>query len=139
MTTEKENNTDLERFLAAQADTYQQALAEVKAGRKTSHWIWWIFPQMKGLGRSERSWYYGISDAEEARQYINHPILRDRLVEISECVLQSKNSLYEIFGSDTKKVMSCMKLFASVSGIQVFEQVIKKHQAEKRCRKSMID
>ena len=72
--------------------TYAEALQEVKNGHKRSHWIWYVFPQMKGLGKSEISQYYGINGREEARAYIEHPILRDRLVEISEAVLNNEKS-----------------------------------------------
>lgn len=73
----------LERFIKAQEKTYEQALGELKAGRKTGHWIWWIFPQMKGLGMSHNSIYYGLADEAEARAYLNHPILGARY---RECV-----------------------------------------------------
>lgn len=108
-------------------NTYQTALAEVKAGKKVTHWIWFIFPQMVGLGKSETSRYYGIRGSEEAIAYINHPLLRDRLVEITEAVYNNKNSVYEIFGSNAIKVRSCMKLFASVSNIPIFKKMIEKY------------
>lgn len=124
---------NLDRFLNAQdgsvwgsnesGPTYADALAEVKAGYKRSHWIWYIFPQMKGLGRSARSQYYGIDGREEAKAYIEHPVLRERLVEISQAVLDSPRTVYEIFGSDTIKVRSCVLLFASVCDIPVFQRL----------------
>lgn len=124
---------NLERFLNAQTGsvwasnesgpTYEEALAEVRAGRKRSHWIWYIFPQMKGLGHSARSHYYGIDGREEAKAYIEHPVLRERLVEISQAVLDSPRSVYEIFGSDAIKVRSCILLFASVCDIPVFHSL----------------
>lgn len=124
---------NLERFLNAQTGsvwasnesgpTYEEALAEVRAGRKRSHWIWYIFPQMKGLGHSARSHYYGIDGREEAKAYIEHPVLRERLVEISQAVLDSPHSVYEIFGSDAIKVRSCILLFASVCDIPVFHSL----------------
>ena len=73
----------LERFVDAQERMYEMALAEVKSGKKLSHWIWYIFPQLKGLGSSNNSIYYGIDDIEEARAYLNHPILGARLREIT--------------------------------------------------------
>ncbi len=107
--------------------TYAQALEEVKAGHKQGHWIWYVFPQMKGLGHSEISEYYGINGREEAKAYIEHPILRKRLVEICEVVLNSETSVYNIFGNDTIKVRSCILLFASVSDIPIFKQIKNKY------------
>jgi uncharacterized protein (DUF1810 family) len=119
----------LDRFIEAQDkwNTYQTALEEVKAGKKKTHWIWFIFPQMRGLGTSEKSRYYGISGRNEAIEYINHPILRDRLVEITEAVYNNEKSVYEIFGNDVIKVRSCMLLFASVSDIPIFQKMLEKH------------
>ena len=119
---------NLQRFLLAQESTYDTALQEVRNGKKTSHWIWYVFPQMKGLGYSSNSQYYGIQNREEAREYINEPILRARLIEISEAVLDSNHSVYEIFGSDAIKVRSCMLLFASVADdIPVFRKIIDRY------------
>ena len=119
----------LDRFIEAQDkwNTYQTALEEVKAGKKRTHWIWFIFPQMEGLGTSEKSRYYGIRGRDEAIEYINHPILRDRLVEITEAVYNNEKSVYEIFGNDVIKVRSCMLLFASVSDIPIFQKMLEKH------------
>lgn len=124
-------NRNLLRFIHAQdsgglydgTGTFQEALQEVKAGHKKGHWIWYIFPQMKGLGHSEISEFYGINGREEAKAYIEHPVLRERLVEICEAVLNSQTSVYDIFGSDTIKVRACILLFASVSDIPVFKQI----------------
>jgi len=141
-----ENKTDIQkteaqqrnllRFVHAQdsggiyegTGTYAQALQEVKAGRKRGHWIWYVFPQMKGLGKSEISQFYGINGREEAKAYIEHPVLRERLVEICEAVLHNEHSAYEIFGSDTIKFRSCILLFASVSDIPVFKQIKNKYR-----------
>ena len=119
----------IDRFIEAQDkhNAYQTALEEVKAGRKKTHWIWYIFPQMRGLGTSEMSKFYGIGGREEAMQYINHPILRDRLIEITEAVYDSDKTVYEIFGNDAIKVRSCMLLFASVCDIPIFKQFIYKY------------
>lgn len=124
---------NLERFITAQdgsvwasnesGPTYAEVLAEVKAGHKRSHWIWYIFPQMKGLGYSARSQFYGINGRDEAKEYIEHPVLRERLVEISQAVLDSPHSVYEIFGADVIKVRSCILLFASVCDIPVFQRL----------------
>lgn len=112
----------LKRFLNAQdsglvderTETYETALKEIKAGHKRTHWIWYVFPQMKGLGHSPLSEFYGILGRGEAIAYINHPILRARLVEATEAVRNNDKSAYEIFGRDTIKFRSCMALFASV-------------------------
>lgn len=119
----------LDRFIEAQDkyNTYQTALEEVKKGKKKTHWIWYIFPQMAGLGITDKSWYYGIHGRNEAKEYIKHPILRERLVEITEAVYNSDKTVYEIFGNDAIKVRSCMLLFASVSDIPIFKQMIFKY------------
>lgn len=117
----------LERFVYAQERMYEMALTEVKCGKKLSHWIWYIFPQMRGLGTSEMSKFYGISNRDEATEYINHPVLRERLVEITEAVYNNENTVYEIFGNDAIKVRSCMLLFASVCDIPIFKKMIHKY------------
>ena len=122
----------LERFVHAQdsgglydgTGTYAEALEEVRAGHKRGHWMWYVFPQMKGLGRSEISEFYGIDGREEAYAYIAHPVLRARLVEITEAVLNNEHSAYSIFGADIIKFRACMLLFASVSDIPVFKQIV---------------
>ena len=129
-------NRNLLRFVHAQdsggiydgTGTYAQALQEVKAGHKRGHWIWYVFPQMKGRGKSEISEFYGINGREEAKAYIEHPVLRERLVEICEAVLNSETSVYDIFGSDAIKVRSCILLFASVSDIPIFKQIKSKYR-----------
>ncbi|MBR5038339.1 MAG: DUF1810 domain-containing protein [Prevotella sp.] len=118
----------LNRFIEAQSKWYDIALQEIKNGKKENHWIWYVFPQMKGLGHSEISVYYGINGREEAKAYIEHPILRERLVEICEAVLHHEKSVYEIFGSDAIKVRACVLLFASVSDIPVFKQIKNKYR-----------
>ena len=136
MNKEEAINRNLLRFVHAQdsggiydgTGTFAEALREVKAGHKRGHWIWYVFPQMKGLGKSEISEFYGIDGREEAKAYIEHPILRERLVEICEAVLNSETSVYDIFGSDTIKVRSCILLFASVSDIPVFKQIKNKYR-----------
>ena len=127
---------NLLRFVHAQdfggiydnTSTYSQALEEIKKGYKKSHWIWYVFPQMKGLGKSEISRFYGINGREEAYEYIANPILKERLTEVTKVLLNSKYSVYEIFGNDTIKVRACMLLFASVSDIPEFKQLIQKYK-----------
>lgn len=126
----------LERFVHAQdsgglydgTGTYAEALEEVRAGHKRGHWMWYVFPQMKGLGRSDISEFYGIDGREEAYAYIAHPILRARLIEITEAVLNNEHSAYSIFGADIIKFRACMLLFASVSDIPVFKQIVSKYR-----------
>lgn len=121
--------TDLQRFLDAQATDYAQALAEIQAGRKRSHWMWYIFPQIQGLGFSSISKHYAIRDLAEARAYLRHPVLGPRLVEISMTLLGLASSdASRVFGSpDDLKLKSSMTLFAAVPGADtVFEQVLAK-------------
>ena len=116
------------RYLLPHERTYKQALQEVKNGKKESHWMCWIFPQMKGLGKSECSQFYGIPDRNQARIFMGHPILGKHLVEITQAVLDSDKTPYEIFGADVVKFSSCMLLFASLKDVpQVFEQVKNKN------------
>ena len=129
-------NRNLLRFIHAQdsgglydgTGTYAEALQEVRAGHKRGHWMWYVFPQMKGLGHSEMAEFYGINGREEAKAYIEHPVLKERLVEICEAVLGNEHSAYEIFGSDTLKFRACILLFASVSDIPVFKQIKNKYR-----------
>jgi uncharacterized protein (DUF1810 family) len=107
----------LERFVTAQADTFRSAVAELEAGAKSSHWMWFIFPQIRGLGRSPTAREFAISGRDEARAYLLHPVLGPRLLECTELVLRIRGrSLSEIFGSpDDMKFCSSMTLFAQVS------------------------
>ena len=113
-----------------EVSSYAKALQEVRAGCKTTHWIWYIFPQMAGIKgtHSRPALFYGINGRREAYQYINHPTLKKHLIEISEAVLKNSRTVYEIFGNDTMKVRSCMLLFASVSDIPVFKQILNKYK-----------
>ncbi len=108
-----ENTYNLQRFIQAQADIYPDVLEELRAGRKRSHWMWFIFPQLKGLGVSEISRYYAISNLEEARAFFSHPILGKRLLECCQILNQLTNhTAYEIFGfPDEMKLRSCLTLF----------------------------
>lgn len=121
---------DLERFVRAQARTYEAALAEIRSGRKCSHWMWYVFPQIAGLGVSETSRHYAIGSAAEARAYLAHPVIGPRLVECVEAVLKVQGrSAREIFGSpDDRKLRSCATLFAQVSPPRsVFERLLEKY------------
>jgi uncharacterized protein (DUF1810 family) len=113
---------DLQRFVAAQAPVIDRVRAELRSGRKTSHWMWFVFPQMAGLGMSAMSRKYAIGSLAEARAYLDHPILGDRLRESVELVLENDGrSAREIFGSpDGAKFRSCLTLFCEASGEEVF-------------------
>jgi uncharacterized protein (DUF1810 family) len=108
---------DLDRFVAAQERTYSRALAELRRGRKESHWMWFVFPQVAGLGFSPTSMRYAIRDLAEARAYLAHPVLGPRLVECCEAVLAVEGrSAHEVFGSpDDVKLRSCATLFAAAA------------------------
>jgi uncharacterized protein (DUF1810 family) len=124
-----ESDRLLKRFTDAQQNAYTTALAEIQNGCKRSHWMWFIFPQIHGLGFSEISRHYAIKDLDEAEAYLRHPVLGSRLIEISQALLNSVNSnTTEIFGSpDDLKLKSSMTLFASVPGAgPVFQAVLDK-------------
>jgi uncharacterized protein (DUF1810 family) len=120
---------DLDRFVQAQAADYGRALAELRAGEKRSHWMWYIFPQIEGLGHSSMSRRYSIRSAAEAWAYLDHPILGPRLRECAAAVngIAGRSAL-EIFGSpDDMKLRSCATLFSRVSHEGVFDQLIQKY------------
>jgi uncharacterized protein (DUF1810 family) len=121
------DNSDLDRFVTAQEGVFETALAELQAGRKRSHWMWFIFPQLRGLGMSETARFYGIVSAAEARAYLDHPVLGPRLDRCTRAVLDAKApSLHAIFGSpDDLKFRSSMTLFHVVSDREnVFRQAL---------------
>ena len=106
---------ELKRFIDAQENIYAVALSEIKNGRKRSHWMWFIFPQLAGLGYSATSKLYAIKNIEEAAAYLQHPVLGTRLVTISRQLLKLENNAHSIFGSpDDIKLQSSMTLFSSV-------------------------
>ncbi len=122
--------TDLKRFLDAQENDFERALAEIKRGRKQSHWMWYIFPQIAGLGFSSTSKFYAIKDRTEAELYLAHPVLGARLVEISEALLEIEGkTANQIFGSpDDVKLKSSMTLFGSLDDAHpVFQRVLDKY------------
>jgi uncharacterized protein (DUF1810 family) len=121
---------DLQRFVDAQDRVYQQVIGELSAGRKTSHWMWFVFPQLRGLGRSELAQHYGIASKVEAEAYWNHPLLRARLAQCMQLVLAVRGkSAQDIFGSpDDAKFRSCVTLFAEVDPSQeLFQQALIKY------------
>lgn len=120
--------TGINRFIKAQEKDYANALREIKNGKKTSHWIWYIFPQLQGLGRSSISNYYGIKDLAEAKEYMNNDYLKNNLLEICQKLLLLNNDIKDIFGyPDYLKVQSCLTLFEIVSPEEsVFREVLNK-------------
>jgi uncharacterized protein (DUF1810 family) len=120
---------NLQRFVDAQTGVYEGACAELRRGRKTGHWMWFIFPQLRGLGSSPMAEYYGITSLAEARAYLDHPLLGERLMECSRIVtLIEGQSLLDIFGSpDDMKFKSSMTLFArAVEENSIFIEAINK-------------
>lgn len=119
---------NLDRFLKAQQGTYEIALNEIKQGQKQSHWMWFIFPQIKGLGYSYTAQYYAINDKQEAIDYLNHPILFARLIEISQALLDlDTNNATQILGyPDDLKLKSSMTLFWQISKNEIFKKVLDK-------------
>ena len=130
---------DLERFVEAQNMVYDMALQEIKNGQKRGHWIWFVFPQIKGLGHSYNSEFYGISGTKEAKAYLEHPLLGTRLREISQAILDCGNpSADDILGfPDVLKVRSCMTLFDMISPNDIFKQVLDKYYEGKPCDKTI--
>ena len=123
---------DLERFVDAQnaGQVYSRALSELRAGRKTSHWMWFVFPQIAGLGQSEMSRRYAIASLDEARAYLDHPVLGPRLVECCEALLshQGKSAEQILGGIDAIKLRSSMTLFARADPeAKVFQQVLDRY------------
>lgn len=122
------NTHNLQRFVDAQESCYNQVLAELKNGRKCSHWIWFIFPQQKGLGRSYYSEFYGLDGSDEAKAYLEHPLLGTRLRECCRLLMShiGKKAVEDIMGSriDVLKLKTSMKLFDTVSSNDIFADVL---------------
>ena len=121
---------DLHRFVQAQEHTYALALDELSDGRKASHWMWFVFPQLRGLGHSAMATQYGIASLDEARAYLAHPLLGARLVQCTRLVLEIEgSSAHDVFGSpDDVKFRSCMTLFAHAApGQPLFAAALRKY------------
>lgn len=134
-------NYDFSKFIKAQEFNYSTALKEITTGQKSSHWIWYIFPQLKALGQSPNAQYYGIENLEEARAYLSNKILGARLVEISQAILDLQNNDIEfIMGSkiDAVKLRSCMTLFILADpNCEVFQKVLDKYFGGNRDEKTV--
>lgn len=119
----------LQRFLTAQRNSYETALREIRSGQKRSHWMWFIFPQIAGLGHSETAQYYAIRDMEEAKEYLKNDVLRSRLLEISQALLEteSDDAAYVMGWPDDMKLKSSMTLFLLAEPeCEVFQKVLDK-------------
>jgi uncharacterized protein (DUF1810 family) len=129
MTAASEDPHDLDRFVRAQRESYQQALSEIASGRKRSHWMWYVFPQLDGLGVSPTARHYAIKSLDEARAYLEHPVLGPRLLECAEAALAVEGrSALDIFGSpDDRKLRSSATLFAVVRPGSVFDRLIARY------------
>lgn len=131
---------DLDRFVEAQEGVYQQALSEIRSGRKRSHWMWYIFPQYEGLGSSPTAQRYAVRSLAEAEAYLEHPVLGPRLLESAEAVLTIEGrAVSDVFGfPDDMKLRSCATLFAhaSPSG-SVFERLLDKYFGGERDMKTV--
>ncbi|MBE6666402.1 MAG: DUF1810 domain-containing protein [Ruminococcaceae bacterium] len=138
-------NAALNRFLEAQngfryGSSYEDALAEIRRGRKITHWIWYVFPQLRGLGRSEYSYFFGLENKAEAEAYLAHEILGARLKEITAALLDlpETNILKIVSGVDAVKLRSCMTLFAQMENApEIFERVLEKYFGGKKDEKTL--
>jgi len=131
---------DLERFVSAQRPVYATALAEVRSGSKRTHWMWFVFPQVLGLGSSSTSSHYAIRSREEARAYLDHLVLGPRLRECAEAMLALRGrTASAVFGyPDVLKLKSSMTLFAEVDGPgSVFERVLETYYDGRRCERTL--
>jgi len=144
MTNSKERRSDdpynLNRFVQAQEANYQHALAELRGGKKRTHWMWYIFPQLDGLALSSTAKHYSIKSVEEAEAYLEHPILEPRLLECAEAIIHIEGrTATEIFGSpDDLKLRSCATLFAYVLPPgSVFDRLLKKYYGGGRDEKTL--
>ncbi len=130
----------LQRFLDAQAPVYTEVLAELRAGRKTSHWMWFIFPQLRGLGHSSMAQHYGLASRAEALAYLQHPVLGARLKECMGCLLAHQDlSAEDILGDiDAMKLRSCATLFAAVAPQEpLFQRVVALFYAGQPCHRTL--
>ncbi len=133
--------SDIERFVRTNNEFYHTALSEIKSGKKVSHWMWYIFPQLRGLTKDESSATeaFGIVDLEEAKKYLAHPLLSSNITEISSALLElDQTDPHEIFKDDAKKLLSCMTLFSLISPEgSVFHQVLEKYYGGERDQRTL--
>lgn len=134
------NNFDLERFTKAQSINYADALREIRAGAKQSCWMWYVFPQLRGLGHSHYATFYGLENAAEARAYFEHPVLGARLLEITSALLEVENNdpAWVMGCPDDKKLMSSMTLFEAVAPeCDLFAKVLDKFFGGRRDKRTL--
>ena len=130
--------SDLQRFVDAQEGVHERALGEIRAGRKTTHWMWFVFPQIDGLGSSPMAARYAIRSLAEARDYLAHPVLGPRLLACAEAALAAPGSAHEIFGSpDDWKLRSCATLFEKAGGPPVFARLLDRFYGGERDPKTL--
>ena len=138
--TQDSDPLDLERFVRAQAENYADAIAEIRAGSKESHWMWYVFPQIAGLGFSSTAQRYAVKSRAEAAAYLAHPVLGPRLRECCEAALAVEGkTAHDIFGSpDDMKLRSCATLFAAVAPEEpVFDRLLEKYYGGRRDEKTL--
>ena len=130
---------NIERFLDGQRFGYGTALAEIRAGQKRSHWIWYVFPQLKGLGHSPNSVFYGIDGLGEAKEYLSHPVLGQRLREITQALLDNPGKDIECImpGIDAVKLKSSMTLFDAACPDDIFNDVLQKYYGGQRDQRTL--
>jgi len=130
----------LVRFITAQEGVYEIALEEIRSGQKLTHWMWYIFPQMKGLGESHNAQFYGISDLKEAKTYLDHPLLGKRLREMTSALLKIEDrSIIEILGEvDAMKLKSSMTMFDLICPKDIFDKVLTRFFNSERCPRTII-
>lgn len=132
--------SELDRFIRAQEYNYSDALKEIKNGKKTTHWMWYVFPQIKGLGKSDTAKWYAIKDLQEAKDYLNNEILSNRLEQVCKALLDLDcNDVYKIFGSpDDMKLKSSMTLFEiAAPENKIFKRVLDKYFNGERDQKTI--
>lgn len=140
MAIDADDRYELSRFVEAQENSYPQALSELRAGRKRSHWMWYVFPQLAGLGNSSMSVTYAIKSEGEARAYLDHPVLGPRLIECAKAVISiTGKSAHDIFGSpDDLKLQSSATLFEHVSSPgSVFGKLLTKYHSSERDQRTL--
>jgi uncharacterized protein (DUF1810 family) len=135
----EEDTYNLKRFESKNRTYFDQAYTEIKNGRKETHWIWYICPQLTGLGRSHEATFYGIKSIEEAKAYLKHPYLSKKLNDFMNLIVSTEfESLYHVFGPDEKKVRSCISLFAFVSDTHtIFHEALERYYHGKMCPRTL--
>ena len=133
-----DKSLNLDRFVEAQESFHDLVVSEITAGRKRTHWMWFTFPQLNGLGQSRMAMLYGIRDIDEARAYLAHPLLGTRLLQLVSLVGASHSTPQQLFGPDVCKFRSCLTLFALAQGEQgIFEYSLRDKFAGEKCQRTI--